>query len=216
MSQPSWGSPRTAQLHDWLTRMRAGDERAHDELLRSVTQRLEVLARRMLNRFPQLRRWEQTDDVLQGALLGLFNALREVRPESMRSFYNLSSVMIRRQLIDLWRHYYGPRGLGTHHHSDPSAPARAPAPQDDFPDIDRVHELVDQLPEDQREVFELRYYHDLSQDEVAESLGIVTRTVQRRWVAAVCQLHSLLEREEGHLPGSPSQESCHASDRPRQ
>jgi RNA polymerase sigma factor (sigma-70 family) len=194
VSQPSWRSPRTAQLHDWLTRMKAGDERARDELLRSVTLRLEVLARRMLHRFPQLRRWEQTDDVLQGALLGLLNALREVRPESMRSFYNLSAVMIRRQLIDLWRHYYGPSGPGTHHHSDPSAPALAPAPKDDSPDIDRVHELVDQLPEDQREVFELRYYHDLSQDEVAEALGVSTRTVQRRWVAALRRLHSLLER----------------------
>jgi len=174
--------------------MKAGDESARDELLRSVTLRLEVLARRMLHRFPQLRRWEQTDDVLQGALLGLLNALREIRPESMRSFYNLASVMIRRQLIDLWRHHYGPSGPGAHHDSDPSAPVLAPAPTDDFPDIDRVHELVDQLPEDQREVFELRYYHDLSQDEVAEALSVSTRTVQRRWVAALRRLHSLLER----------------------
>jgi RNA polymerase sigma factor (sigma-70 family) len=204
MSQPSWRSPRTAQLHDWLTRMKAGDESAPDELLRSVTLRLEVLARRMFRRFPQLRRWEQTDDVLQGALLGLLNALRAVRPESMRSFYALSSVMIRRQLIDLWRHYYGPRGPGTHHHSDPGALALAPAPEDDSPDIDRVHELVDQLPEDQRAVFELRYYHDLSQDEVAEALGVSTRTVQRRWVAALRRLHSLLERERDNSPDSPS------------
>ena len=204
MSQPSWRSPRTAQLHDWLTCMRAGDESARDELLRSVSQRLEVLARRMLQRFPQLRRWEQTDDVLQGALLGLLNALRVVRPESMRSFYTLAAVMIRRQLIDLWRHYYGPTGPGTHHGSEPSIPARAAAPQDDFPDVDRVHELVDQLPEDQREVFELRYYHDLSHDEVAEALGVSTRTVQRRWVAALRRLHSLLERGQDNSPGSPS------------
>jgi RNA polymerase sigma factor (sigma-70 family) len=202
MSQPSGRSPRTAQLHDWLTRMRGGDERARDELLRSIAQRFEVLARRMLRRFPQLRRWEQTDDVLQGALLGLLNALRAVRPESMRSFYALSAVMIRRQLIDLWRHYYGPRGLGAHHHSDPTVPALAPAPQDDFPDVERVHELVDQLPQDAREVFELRYYHDLSQDEVAEALGVSTRTVQRRWVAALRRLHRLLEPEQDTSPGS--------------
>jgi RNA polymerase sigma factor (sigma-70 family) len=204
VSQPSWPSPRTAQVHDWLTRMKAGDESAPDELLRSVTLRLEVLARRMLHRFPQLRRWEQTDDVLQGALLGLLNALREVRPESMRSFYTLSSVMIRRQLIDLWRHYYGPRGPGAHHHSDPGAPALTPAPKDASPDVNRVHELVDHLPADQREVFELRYYHDLSQDEVAEALGVSTRTVQRRWVAALRRLRSLLEREQDNSPGSPS------------
>src|SRR5262245_44921982 len=200
MMQPSWQSPRTAQLHDWLTRMRAGDERARDELIRSITQRLEVLARRMLSRFPKLRRWEQTDDVLQGALLGLLKALREVRPESMQSFYNLSAVMIRRQLIDLWRHHYGPSGPGTHHDSDPSAPALAPLPKDDSPDIDRVHELVDRLPEDQREVFELCYYHDLSQEETAEALGVSTRTVQRRWAAALRRLHGLLRQGQDNSP----------------
>jgi len=203
MSQPSGRLPRTAQLHDWLTRMRAGDESARDELLHSIVRRFEVLARRMLHRFPQLRRWEQTDDVLQGALLGLLNALREVRPESMRSFYNLSAVLIRRQLIDLWRHHYGPRGPGTHHHSSPRAPELAPAPADDPLDFDRVHELVDQLPDDQREVFGLRYYHDLSQEEAAATLGVSTRTVQRRWAAALRRLHGLLEQEQDGSPGSP-------------
>jgi RNA polymerase sigma-70 factor (ECF subfamily) len=184
--------------------MRAGDESARDELLHSIIRRFEVLARRMLHRFPQLRRWEQTDDVLQGALLGLLNALRTIRPESMRSFYNLSAVMIRRQLIDLWRHYYGPSGPGAHHHSDPAVPAVAPAPEDDFPDIEGVHELVERLPQDAREVFELCYYHDLSQDEVAEALGVSTRTVQRRWVAALRRLHSLLRPEQDPSPGSAS------------
>jgi RNA polymerase sigma factor (sigma-70 family) len=116
----------------------------------------------------------------------------------------LVSFIFRRQLIDLWRHCYGPSGSSAHHDSDPSAPALAPAPKDDFPDVARVHELVDQLPEDQREVFEPRYYHDLSPDEVAEAQGVSTRTAQRRWVAALCQLHSLLAREPGDSPGSSS------------
>jgi RNA polymerase sigma factor (sigma-70 family) len=205
MSPPAGRSPRTAQLHDWLDRLNAGDQRALDELLRSVSQRLEALARRMLRRFPRLRRWEQTDDVLQGALLGLLKALRAVRPESMRSFYNLSAVMIRRQLIDLWRHHYGPRGPGAHHHSSPNAPALAPAPApaDDALDFDGVHELVERLPEDQRAVFDLRHYHDLSPGEAA-ALGVSARTVQRRWAAALRRLHGLLGREQNGSPGSPS------------
>jgi predicted DNA-binding protein (UPF0251 family) len=52
------------------------------------------------------------------------------------------------------------------------------------------------LPEDEREVFGLHYYHNLSQDEVAAALGVSTRTVQRRWAAALRRLHSLLKREQ--------------------
>jgi DNA-directed RNA polymerase specialized sigma24 family protein len=46
--------------------------------------------------------------------------------------------------------------------------------------------------------------HDLSQDAVAEALGVATRTVQRRWVAALRRLHSLLDRQQDNSPGSSS------------
>ena len=43
------------------------------------------------------------------------------------------------------------------------------------------HELVEQLPERQREVFELLWYHELNQEEAAEVLGISSRQVKRIW-----------------------------------
>src|SRR4051794_41953005 len=61
----------TAQLNNWIDRLRAGDPAARDELLRKVCNRLERLARKMLQRFPDVRRWAQTDDVLQNALMRL-------------------------------------------------------------------------------------------------------------------------------------------------
>jgi RNA polymerase sigma-70 factor (ECF subfamily) len=59
----------TTQPHLWLDRMRAGDLSARDELLHNLCGRLERLARTMLHRFPRVRRWAETDDVLQNALL---------------------------------------------------------------------------------------------------------------------------------------------------
>ena len=46
------------------------------------------------------------------------------------------------------------------------------------------HQQVDALPEDEREVFNLLWYGELTQAEAAEILGIAVRTVIRRWQAA--------------------------------
>ena len=46
----------------------------------------------MLRDFPGVARWEGTDDVLQNATLRLYRALKDVTPESPRSFFNLAAV----------------------------------------------------------------------------------------------------------------------------
>ena len=91
-----------------LDQLRQGDDSARAALLECACERLTRLARRMLRGFPRVQRWEQTDDVLQNALLRLRRALEKTSPESVRSFVNLAAVQIRRELIDLARHYDGP------------------------------------------------------------------------------------------------------------
>ncbi len=59
---------------------------------------------------------------------------------------------------------------------------------------DMLHHL-DALSEPLREVLILRYYHDLSEREIAEVLGIPKGTVKSRAHAAVRALRSELERE---------------------
>src|SRR5580692_10001775 len=99
-------SIRTMQLHRWLERIRPGDLSARDELLRNFCGRLEALARKMLRRFPQVKRWAQTDDVLQNALLRLLRSLQKVEPASVRDFLGLAAVEMRRELLDLARHFH--------------------------------------------------------------------------------------------------------------
>ena len=64
MSEPS---VTTVQLQNWVARIQAGDPAARDELLRAVCDRLERLARAMLQRYPSVRRWEETGDVFDPA-----------------------------------------------------------------------------------------------------------------------------------------------------
>src|SRR5262245_52572469 len=107
----------TVQLQGLVDRMRAGDLAARDELLRGYYARLERLARQMLRAYPRVRRWEETGDVLNPALLRLLRALEDVRPESTRAFLGLAALQIRRELLNLYQHYYGPLGPGAHHDS---------------------------------------------------------------------------------------------------
>ena len=74
----------TAVLGRWLERLREGDEAARSEVINHACQRLEALTRRMLRHYPRLRRWEQTGDVLQNAVLRLHRFLATVRPSADR------------------------------------------------------------------------------------------------------------------------------------
>jgi RNA polymerase sigma-70 factor (ECF subfamily) len=102
----------TMRIQLRLDRLRAGDASARDELLTMACERLRRLARKMLRGYPGVRRWEQTDDVLQNAAVRLCRALEAVHPASVRDFINLAAVQVRRELIDLARHYDGPEGAG--------------------------------------------------------------------------------------------------------
>ncbi len=186
-----------------LRRFANGEQAALDDLITAASQRLQRLAHHMLARFTGPRRWEQTDDVLQNAMVRLLRALADVRPQASDEFLSLAALQIRRELIDLTRHYYGPQGHGTHHASWPANDANAPTMthSNDAPgpfqltEWREVHQRVDDLPSELREVVSLLYYHGLTQVETADHLQVSVRTVQRRWQKALLELHSILKDE---------------------
>jgi RNA polymerase sigma-70 factor (ECF subfamily) len=45
-----------------------------------------------------------------------------------REFFNLAAAVIRRELLDLARHFYGPRGVGTNHASNHAPGDGSPTP----------------------------------------------------------------------------------------
>jgi RNA polymerase sigma-70 factor (ECF subfamily) len=54
------------------------------------------------------------------------------------------------------------------------------------------HEAIERLPDNEREVFELLWYHELPQEEVANLVGLSVRQVKRIWRAAKLRLHDEL------------------------
>src|SRR5262245_17706543 len=96
---------QTTDAQELLDRHRAGDRAARESLIALAERRFVALARTMLRRYPHVRRWEETDDLLQAALVRLHQSLADVQPESVRHFDNLAATQIRRELIDLARRY---------------------------------------------------------------------------------------------------------------
>src|SRR5689334_5016823 len=97
----------TTVIQGCIDRLRGGDESARGAL-RCAAGRLARLAREMLKGYPGVARWEQTDDVLQNALVRLVRTPGAVTPPTARDFYRLAAPEVRRELIDLVRHYLGP------------------------------------------------------------------------------------------------------------
>lgn len=179
----------TVRLKSLLDSFYAGDEDAADTLLRIVYDQLELLTQQMLHSFPNVRRRYDASDVLHGALVRVLRSLRAVRPIDARSFLNLAALNIRRELLDLARRFrrsLAPRGEDAI--ADSSLLAQAPAPESTAShDLDlwsAFHEQVEQLPNGEREVLSLTFYHDWTQAQIAELLGIDERTVRRRWRSA--------------------------------
>ena len=193
----------TVQLHAYVERLRAGDRAAADAFLRRVCGRLERLARSMLRGFPNVRCWADTDDVMQNVLMRLLHTLQAVQPENTRHFANLAAQHIRRELLDLARHFRNrldaPRGpAGSQDGEEPADPAdQNRALADDLDLWSAFHEQVDRLPVEEREVVSLTFYHGWTQAQIAELLQVDERTIRRRWRSSSLKLTEALG---GRLP----------------
>jgi RNA polymerase sigma factor (sigma-70 family) len=165
--------------------------RARDDLIALAAERMRALAHRMLARSARVRRWEETDDVVQGALLRLHRALAAVAPSDAQHFLRLSALQVRRELIDLSRRHGHAGSMAANHDTNAGADTSARQHVDLAADTGtgteklaewtRFHEVVESLPGDQRELFEMVWYLGLSQDDIAAALDCSSRTVRRRW-----------------------------------
>lgn len=159
-----------------------------------VMDSLRQLSRSMLAGFPDVQRWDQTDDVFQQAAMKLLLALRESPPATRRHLENLVALQVRRTLIDLGRRYASRVAMSqkrwTPSLNDWSCGSMSELPASSESDPHgliewvELHEAIDGLDLDEREVFQLIWYRGLSKHEVSELLNVDVRTVQRRWRAA--------------------------------
>jgi RNA polymerase sigma-70 factor (ECF subfamily) len=180
-----------------------GNRASLHELFTHARFHLLKLTRLLLRDYPSLRRWEQTDDLFQNAMIRLHRAMEKVKVESVSHFFNLAAMQIRRELFDMARKHFGPEGIAANHHTDG-------LPADDKNGVldsnaeqpecmaawTEFHAMAGKLPPEEFEVFNLVYYEGLTQEEAARSLGISFRTLKRRWQSAKVRLYEEWNRGE--------------------
>lgn len=192
--------PQNTDIHQLLVDLQDSAEDAKAALLDLTCERLRRLASRMLKNYPRLKRWSDTDEVLQAATLRLYKALSSVKPETPEQYFGLAATQIRRELIDLTRHFYGPEGLAANHHSDSgkilTGTVNLEEPAKLF-EWEAFHESVDALPNELKMVVEQLWYNGLTQADAAEVLGISLATLKRRWTQARLLLADSI-KEDSH------------------
>lgn len=186
-------APLPPDLGDCLARLAAGDLSARGRIIELCSDRLRQLAARMLSRFPNVRRWDDTDDVFQAAAMRLHRSLGQMPVDSPRDLLALAATEVRRELIDLARKHAGPESYAANHGTNvlPAGPGRSTgagrhidrleAPDTNVDRWTTFQEAVDRLPADAREVFQLVWFLGADQKTIAALLGCSERTVKNRW-----------------------------------
>jgi RNA polymerase sigma factor (sigma-70 family) len=199
----------TAVLQQQFDKAVVGDAEARQRLLEIIRDRLVRQARRFLHgRCARLEPFEQTDDVVQELYVKILrNQDRfwvNARGEPIRSLAELfghTSAWMRDVLCDLLRKAYGrndnrpgvlPLVGSLSDTSPPFEPANSTYDGEKLRRWTEFHEAAARLPDDLRAVFDLLWYHELSQAEAAKLLGIAVPTVKLRWMKARLQVQRTL------------------------
>lgn len=181
----------TQILHDWSS----GDAQAQERLMPFVYDELRRLARSFLSR-------ERGDHTLQPtalvneAYVRLVDQTR-VSWQNRAHFYGIAASMMRRVLIDHARaRATGKRGGGAIRLSidDLQVPIEERAAS--FIDLDEALKTLEQMDERKCKVVEMRFFGGLSDEEIAEVLGVTTRTVLRDWKKARLWLYRELSQQQ--------------------
>jgi DNA-directed RNA polymerase specialized sigma24 family protein len=158
--------PTTAAVQRYLDAL-AGNQPAEPivrALLDRSVRRLQLLCAHLLHRayrrftLPPLNL--QTDEVLDAVVERLLKALRSVRPQTVRQFFALSNQHIRWELNDVARRLDTQPTVGEVREELVPAPASSGSVLS--PDGHRILKAIDDLPEDEREVFGLVHVHGLT------------------------------------------------------
>jgi RNA polymerase sigma factor (sigma-70 family) len=176
-----------------LKRLHAGDATARRALLDAACGRLSRLTAHILNQsFPAVAARHELDSVVHETWIRLAQAMESVEPESAEHFFRLAAQKVRQVLLDLIeraRRVQNHEVLLSGGESDTGQPAggRTYDPER-LTAWTEFHQRVATLPAEEREVFELHYYLDMPQADIADLLTIHPRKVSRLWVVATEKL----------------------------
>lgn len=181
-------------------------ESAIRALLEPSIRRLQQLCGVLLHRsYPRLMRPPmnlQTDEMLGAVVERLMKALRSARPDTVRQYFALATRHMRWELNDMARRLDSqPANVAI---EADLQPATASSGSQLSPDSRRMLAAIENLPEEEREAFDLVRVQGLSQAESAQVLGVSLMTVNRRLNRALVFLTRELADLRPETPPCPT------------
>jgi len=191
-------------LQDLLDSLKRGEnvQAVKDQLIARAYQRLQQMARRMLGSYDRDKIDEETNGLVAEAYLRLNRSLTDLQPETVRQFFGLAALQMRRHLLDKLRAIHG-RGEVKR----PKVTSLDPVGNQDsaihiaFADTETtplwtsidILESLEKLDERQRECLVMQHWYGFTHQEIASLMGVSTKTVQRLSNLAFIQLNDLLK-----------------------
>jgi RNA polymerase sigma-70 factor, ECF subfamily len=191
------GNMAAGEITQLLSELRAGNRDAESELVEAVYPELRRLAARLL-RSERPGHTLQTTGLVNEAYLRLLGHAN-LDWKDRAHFFAAAAQSMRRILVDYGRKRRADKREGGRQQVELT---EALAISDDRLDlVVAIDQLLTRLSEWdalQCRVVELRFFGGLTEDEVAEVLGIGSRTVSREWSLARAWLHGELKRAADH------------------
>lgn len=172
-----------SEITQLLQRISSGEQSAVEELTPLVYQQLRQVAQRQLAAENDARRWDATELVHEAYVRLIGDA--QIAWKDRAHFFATAATAIRRVLVDNARKLKAKKRAGEV--SAANIDLRGFGREDlgfELLDLDDALERLRSLSERQAKIVELRFFGGLTQDEVAELLGVSRRTVAGDWAMA--------------------------------
>lgn len=172
------------QITVWLTEWRNGDEHARDRLFDAVHPHLHQIASRFLHH--ERRDHTLEPNALVNELCVRLLGAEPITYEARTHFFAIAAQTMRRILIDHARARLADKRGGVRQQVSLSAVDEwnPVSENDDLLALDVALSKLETLDPRAARVVELRFFGGLTEDEVAEVVGVSTITVKRDWKAA--------------------------------
>ena len=183
--------PDQAQITRLLVAWRNGKADALDDLIPLVHQELKRIARNFMRR-QRVGHTLQTTALVNEAFVRLVDS-DKVNWQDRSHFFAISAQLMRRVLVDAARRKNSEKRGGDRVRVTLADDVKSVEDELDIVAIDEALTRLARMNSRQAKIVELRYFAGLTEDEIAETLDVSTRTVRRDWNLARAWLYRELQ-----------------------
>jgi len=182
------------QFSEWVEKISRSDRRAFDDMFRSFYPVLVRFAMRYVSDKTASK------DIVQDCFVSLWQTRHRI--DAARSLKNYMYMIVRNRALNVIRDRSGidvDHELATNHGAELSADQDLKADDDDDSTLEMLmNTWIDQLPDRQKEAFNLSRFEGLDHDEIAEVMNVSPKTVNNHIVTALRSLRDKYEQYDNH------------------